>query len=277
MIAPSEQSAAFLDVPRHGPLSGTLWDVPYRTASVQGERITLEVDLFLPETPARQAGAMLVWFHSGAFCTGTRKRPAHRMLARWLNAVGMSVAVPSYRLGSHETDLDPTLRAALPDLLAQCPPTFRPEMAGPWALAALADSVALLHWLDAQRAALGIAGRLVVGGTSAGAINALNLLHAAPGLGLKTPELGGGFCYSGAFAYPDLFRPGRAPVFAMHSPHDRRVDIKPIRALAARDSLIELIEAPGQTHGGFTIHPGEKPRDSFARILSRMGPMSGLA
>lgn len=276
MMDPSTQSAAFLDVPPDGPLYGTFLDIPYLHAPVQGERITLEVDIFLPEAPARPAGPMLVWFHSGAFCTGTRKRPAHRMLARRLTAAGMSVVVPSYRLASDEGDLSAPIRAALPSLLEQCPPTFRREMAGPWALAALEDSVALLHWLDAQRAALGIAGRFVVGGTSAGAINALNLLHAAPGLGLETPETGGGFCYSGAFAYPDLFRPGRASVFAMHNPDDDRVDIEPIRALAAQDSLIELIEAPGQPHGGFTAHPDEKPHVSVGRILSRMGPMSGL-
>lgn len=274
---PPAEAAPFLAAPSGAPLGGTLLDVPYRSATAQGERITLEVDLFLPEARQDRAGPMLVWFHSGAFCTGTRKRPAHRVLARRLNAAGMSVAVPAYRLASHKADLSPAVRDAVPDLLAHCPATFRQEMAGPWALAALEDSVALLQWLDAQRGALGIAGRFVVGGTSAGAVNALNLLHAAPGLGLETPELGGGFSYSGGFAYPELFRPGRAPVFAMHNPNDHQVSIEPIRALAAQDPMIELLEAPRQSHGDFYSFPGEKRHVSFDRVLSRMPGMSGLA
>ena len=261
-----------------GPLraEGTQMGVPYRSAPLNGGVADLHVDLYLPEGP-RDPAPVLVWFHAGAFCVGTTKRPQHRALGRRMASAGMALAVPSYRLSTPEDDLSAPVRDALPGLLAMCPPGFRLELAGSWALAALEDSVAALRWLDERRETLGLTGRFVVGGSSAGAINAMNLVHTAPHLGLETPDIGGVLCYSGAYAYPGIYRPGAVPVVALHHPADPKIDIASIRALAARDPKVKLTETSADEHGGFAKTASEPPRKVFGRILGHVREMSGTA
>lgn len=177
----------------------------YRQAMVNGRITDLTVDLYRPSENAG-GGPLLVWFHSGAFHTGTTQRPGHRALGRHATKTGMTLAVPHYRLAAGEGDLSPSVRRQLPDLLRLCTPGFRSDMAGAAALAVLEDSVDLLHWLDGRRQDFAFSGDFVVGGSSAGGVNALNLVHTAPFLGLSTPSIGGVICYSGGRCLPRNLR-----------------------------------------------------------------------
>lgn len=54
------------------------------------------LDLFLPPPP--NLSALLVWFHGGGLCAGDKEDPVHADLAGILNAKGIGLAVPNYRL-----------------------------------------------------------------------------------------------------------------------------------------------------------------------------------
>ncbi|WP_397544603.1 hypothetical protein, partial [Roseovarius salis] len=183
----------------------------------------------------------------------------------------IALVVPELRLAAGADDLPPALRRRM----AELPEPLHGLPAGPEALAAMADAVACLGWLEAARDRIGLAGRPVLGGTAAGALTAFNVAYAAPAIGLDRPEPGGILSYSGGFAWPGLFVPGRYPVFALHNPFDTRIPVQSVRRLAETDPDVELIEAFDHGPGTLRVWPQE-PRDHvFGRIRTLVQEWSG--
>ena len=247
-------------------------DVVYAYAPRDGRDVALHVDIYRPAAAARPA-LMLVWLHGGDFHTGNHAHGGHRRLARWLTAAGVALATPQIRLGAGEADLCDDLRARLPGPTEAAPGV----PAGPEALAAMEDIVRFLGWLEGARAAIGIRGRPVLGGSRAGAVSAFNVAFAAPWFGLERPEPGGILSFSGAFAWPELYTLGRCPVFALHNPADSGMPIGPVRRMAEADSGVELIEAPEQTPGAIRVWPNEPKRDFYGRIATLLEEWSAAA
>lgn len=249
--------------------------VPYGSAPLRGRQKALHAEIYLPGD-APGPFPVLVWFHSGAFRTGRYDAWTHRAMARWLTGQGIAVAVPEYRLAAVRQDLSPAVQAKMPDLLARRARGFRRDLSQARSLAALEDSVRFLAWLEARRAQYGLAGPVVLGGSSAGAINAFNIAFTAPFLGLERPRPGGILSYSGGYAYPSLYRPATVPVLAAHNPDDARVSIDTIRRLKAMDPEIALIETSGQAHGETRLFHGESRQTTYLRIAGHVQRMSGL-
>lgn len=244
-------------------------DTVYAHAPHAGGEVPLRASLYLPK---RQDGPvpMLVWMHGGRFTGGDHAELQIRRLARQLTIEGFALAAPQYRLGAAEADLSAPVRARLGEL-ERMPMAGRPEqLAGAQAVAAAEDVTRFLGWLDARAEGLGLAPRPVLGGSGAGAVTAFNAAFLAPWLGLDRPEPAGILSYSGGFAWPDLYQPGRYPVFALHNPFDTELGIESIRALSQRDAGLELIEAFEQEHGALRVHPKEAKAATFGRIRAML-------
>lgn len=250
--------------------------VPYGVAALHGEEKPLHVDLYYPcRCEARMP--LFVWFHSGAFRNGTYSHVSHKVMARWLGKRGIALATPEYRLGAVRSDLTPGVRALLDDLRDLRSRRFRRDLAQARSFAALEDSLTFLSWMNERREGLGVGGKVVLGGSSAGAINAFNICFTAPFLGLEPlVEFGGIIGFSGGYAYPSLYRPEKIPVVAVHNPSDDRVSIASIRELAKRDPALKLIESPDQEHGGVRLSRIEPKSDAYERVAAYVWQMSGL-
>jgi len=250
--------------------------VPYGQAPRRGAMQTLHVDLYHPAS-ATGPVPVFVWFHSGAFRSGGYSRVPHKVMARWLGQRGIALATPEYRLGALKSDLSPGVLAQLDALRLLRSRKFRRDLAQARSLAALEDSFEFLSWLDKRRDDLGVAGKIVLGGSSAGAINAFNICFTAPYLKLDhAGSFGGIIGFSGGYAYPSLYEPEKLPIMAAHNPDDDRVSIASIRELAQRDAMLELIESREQDHGEARLWRNETKADSFGRIAENVWRMSGV-
>ncbi|MEM8539031.1 MAG: alpha/beta hydrolase [Pseudomonadota bacterium] len=248
----------------------------YRDTILQGRPVQLFMDIYAPPE-TEKSGPVLIWFHAGGFNSGSIQAPGHRALARWLNGRGMTLIVPQYRINSERQDLSPQIEPRLKELNKHRLEGFRKGLSGVRSLAAFEDGIAALRWVKKNEKELCISGQIVMGGSSAGAIIALNIVHTAHFLGVDVPPVGGVISYSGGYPYPGLYHQAAVPVFAVHNPNDDRVDINSIRQLARRDAAVKLIEAPEQEHGSYFLSKGEHKRDAYNRIIERVAHFSGLS
>lgn len=251
-------------------------DLEYGEAPLNGTAHVLKLDLCLPRK-ANGPTPLVLWIHGGGFRSGSKTWAGHKTDSRWLTKAGYAYASMDYRLKAREDDLSPTLRARLGDLQAHRDPAFREDLSGAAALAALEDAVTALAWLDAQRDTFGLSDWTALGGNSAGAITAFNLVHLSGFFGLSRPAIRGVVSISGGFAYPALYAPALAPVFALHSPKDNRVDVASIRQVAQiGGDAVNLVEADTQLHGRIRAHPDEPPRKAYGRILGFLDGLRGV-
>lgn len=236
-------------------------EVIHARAPCAGAEAALRMSIFRPGAAERPA-PLLFWLQAEGFGKATVGQGPPLRLARQMTHKGIALAVPELRLQAEGRDLSPALRAemaALPEPLPGIP-------SGAAALAAMADAARGLAWLDAAREAIGLTGRPVLGGSLAGAVTALNLAYLAPRVGLDRPEPGGLISYSGGFAWPSLFAPGRYPVFALHNPFDSRMPIASARRMAEADPRFELLEAFEHRPGTLRVWPQEPRAEVFGRI-----------
>jgi hypothetical protein len=246
--------------------------VTYATArTVRGDR-DLMADVHLPDGPASD---LLVWLHAGGFRTGSRLHRNHAVIARRFALHGIATAFIDYRLARPPAVLRATTAAMLPALQADASAAeidMPASFCGARPLAVVEDACAFLCFAHSQSAAWNLSGTFLVGGSSAGAISALNTLWLPAFLGLERPAISTVFAFSGGFVYPSFRHATGARVYAMHNPADPRVPIASIRLLAARvangDDQITLIENDQNAHGDFRTTPQEPLRAAIARIAA---------
>lgn len=240
-------------------------DLVYGHAPLNGQESALHATLYLPK-PGGRPPPLLVWIHGGGFRVGSHDQLQIRRLARQLTIEGFALATPEYRLSAEEADLSEATRAKLTELERMPVADDAGWLSGTAAVAAAEDLAQFMTWLGAAREEIGYAGRPVLGGSGAGAVTAFNLAYLAPWLGLERPEPAGIFSFSGGFAWPGLYEPGKYPVFALHNPFDETLGIASVRALSQLDPELELIEAWEQDHGLLRVHPQEPKPVTFGRI-----------
>lgn len=244
-------------------------DVVYGHAPLAGQEVALHATLYLPR-PGGRPPPLLVWIHGGGFRDGSHDQLQIRRLARQLTIEGFALATPEYRLSAEETDLSPATRTKLTPLERLPVADDAGWISGASAIAAAQDLAQFMTWLEEAREEIGYAGRPVLGGSGAGAVTAFNLAYLAPWLGLERPEPAGILSYSGGFAWPELYEPGKYPVFALHNPFDETLGIASVRALSQRDPELELIEAWEQEHGLLRVHAKEPKPVTFGRIRAML-------
>jgi predicted esterase len=242
-------------------------DLEYGTARLGGEDVQLRLDLTLPRDPVGLV-PLAVWIHGGGFHHGDKDWAGHRTDARWLTRAGYAYASINYRLNAKEADLSPEIRARLRELQRHRDPAFRTNLSGAASLAALEDALTAVNWLWQRRDTYGFSDWLALGGNSAGAITALNVVHLSGFFGLSRPPVRAIVSISGGFAYPALYAPALVPVHALHNPSDPRVKVPFIRKVAGiGGDHVTLIEAGEQDHGRIRLRPDEPVRDAYGRII----------
>lgn len=228
----------------------------------------LEADLYLPERGGAPCD-LVVWMHSGGFRSGSRSHPAHGHIARAFTDLGYGCAFIDYRLARPFAVLRPQTEAALGALIAEAAAAgeeMNETFLGERPLAVVEDCCAFLNRAAAEAADWGLSGRFLLGGSSAGAISALNTLYLPRHLGLARPEIATVFAFSGGFGYPPRLWPTGARILALHNAADDKVPVSSIRRFAAAtpDPCV-LIESAEQVHGSPKLTRGE----SFVEAIGR--------
>lgn len=232
--------------------------------------LALQVDIYRPMTTRRCP--LLVWLHSGGFWRGTRRNRNHQQLAVILAQHGYASAFPDYRLSKDRALLGPAAQSALARLTLEAEQTngdLPATLRGPVSIAAMEDAALFLQWIDQQRDRFVLNRAIVLGGSSAGAITALNTLLLAPALGIPQPQIRCVLSISGAFAYPSVVRAATAPIFALHSPLDRQVPIASIRRLKlGNPEMVTLLELPELSHGWPMVERSETLQTAVGRLIA---------
>lgn len=200
------------------------------TISYSGD---LLADVYRPAGDPATCRVGVVWVHGGGFTQATRDSPAERAWGAALARRGYVALSIDYRLGSGEPfGLD---QATTPDRQA--------VVAG-----AIADAQAALDRTRTSAADLGVdPGRIVIGGTSAGAMTAL-------GAGLTAPEAQapcGVVAISGDLQ-PDWVGPAVPSVLFVHGDADQLVpyqsSVDGARLVREAGGRADLITVPGAGH-----------------------------
>jgi pimeloyl-ACP methyl ester carboxylesterase len=230
----------------------------------------LYADLY--HAPGNAPSDLIVWMHSGGFRTGSRRSATHGKIAMAFNQDGYSIAYIDYRRGRPKAVPSPSSLAVLPDLEADARAAgidWNPNFYGFRAIAVVEDCCAFLRHAEANCAALGLTGRFIVAGSSAGAISALNTLYLSDVIGQARPDIATVFCFSGGFAYPSYLRPTGARILALHGPQDGRVPISSIRRFQKETpDLCLLIEDAGYSHGALALNSDQRLEVAIGRCMA---------
>jgi acetyl esterase/lipase len=203
-------------------------DIAYgRAVDEHDEMETLRLDLYEPAGDTEAARPAFVWIHGGGFSSGDKASLFEAMLAGRFARRGYVVASINYRLREGEYYGFGVGDPRLPQVIAD----------------AQHDAQAAVRWLRANAATYRIdAGRIAVGGFSAGAITALyvNYNSADPG-------------QSGNPGYPSntsacvdvaggmdvaLMEAGEPPVLVMHGTADTTVPYQGALEIVARAQAV---------------------------------------
>ncbi len=244
-----------------------------RSYALQPTRKTdavLDVDFYFPETD--QPTDLLVWIAAGGFRSGSRVSRMNVKIAEGFARHGYASAFIDHRDARPFAVLQDTTEAKLEALEADAKAAGE-EMAatlyGTRALAAVEDVCVFLRYVDAAREEFALTGRYVLGGSSSGAITALNTLYLPEHLGIERPDIATVLAFSGGFAYPSYISETGGRILAINGPEDTVVPISSIRRLAARvkDRCL-LIESEGHAHGAISVAPEEPLDDAIDRCVA---------
>ncbi len=228
-------------------------DISYTTGLVGATAVPtereLQLDLFHPDgAPPGRVGVVLA--HGGSFITGDRSE--FHDLARFLTARGHVVATITYRLTGD--DPMPTERfAPALDFVGgdDAGLLLRTGVAG------MEDLVDAVEWLQEHADAYEVdPHRIVIGGSSAGAVASLYVGYGSNDFGIDAPDVAGVIDLAGGFLlHPgkaDLLDEGEPALFLAHSTGD------PVMPFSFAQDLIDRTDElghpasvhvlPGQDH-----------------------------
>lgn len=250
-------------------IGATTETVVYATQPTKRGPLDVQADLYLPQATGPRPVA--VWLHAGGFWTGSRRNRMHAAIAAAFARHGYATVVPDYRLQKPNGILRLETRRRLPALFADaeaCGEEMQPLFWRHAAMAVLDDMGALFDWLAANRAALRLGETVLLAGSSAGGISALNAAYLLERVGFARPPLSSVAVMSGGFAYPSFAAGAAVRVLALHNPADEQVPVSSIRRLAAlRSDTVTLIESGAMAHGALTLDPAETLEDGVARLV----------
>lgn len=238
----------------------TTSDVPYAEVTTrQGDPVTLLADIYQPQGDTVAARPAMILVHGGSFRAGAKTSPELVDQANVLAAKGYVVASISYRLSPTGCGADEECLLAITD--------------------AQADAQAAVRWLRANAATYGVdPDRIAIGGSSAGAITALNVAYNAddplPG---PLPEISSrvqaAVSISGSALPWDAVGPGDAPALLFHNEVDPLVSNDWARSTVdsarAAGLVAELVTYEGVGHVPYAANRAEI-LDTTTNFLYRM-------
>ena len=229
-------------------------------ATVSGAK-ALKLDIHTPNGGCAQGCPTVMFIHGGGFKGGSKDTAAQKYAAS-VNAQGMAVVSIDYRLvGDRPVLRDRTLRfvnsikASSPELS-----DFGQNSADGWQqvayFAAIEDTLSAMAFLHKRGSSYGLdTSKIVLWGSSAGGITALNVGYGADDIGYERAiPVGGVVNYWGQLASKIALAPGDAPVFITHGENDTTVPYAASPRLY-QDALSRGVKAvffpmPNTGHGG---------------------------
>lgn len=216
--------------------------IVYGSGATEAGPVELLLDLYLPvdgagaDRIADQPAAVLV--HGGGFTQGTRSNDGLPELATTLASHGIVTVSIDHRLAGDQPIVSTT---ELSDYFAGLDPsTVDPWLAEPDVVAAaIEDTLLAAGWLVEQ----GVdPDRLVLGGSSAGAIASLYAAHLADDAGLDSPDVAAVISLWGGYTLtPGLAEPldaDDAPMWAVHGTDDPIVSFDYASVMAWRGASV---------------------------------------
>ena len=200
-----------------------------------GDGVTpLGITLFRPDAAAR---ATVIYAHGGGFSHGSRRDKTAVHLARHLVPEGVAIASIDYRKRTAIDAFPPGRARMIEDAQARTARVglkINPTYCGPAFYAAVEDFAAALTCLRAEADRLGLGGRMVALGASAGGIAAASLayLPRGPWQDLPRPDAAMGVC--AAMVQPWRLAAGGPPLVMMHGFHDGVIPPRNLRLLARK-------------------------------------------
>jgi acetyl esterase/lipase len=254
------------DIPGQGPLryrdeifTGTTKtaDVTYGSAVDQnGQTLALKLDVYRPTGDRVTRRPLIVWVHGGSFRSGTKASPE-------LVDEATSFAKKGYVTASIDYRLSPTgCGGSAP--VAQCVDAIND---------AREDAQAAVRFFRARAGPYGVdPTRIAIGGSSAGAITALNVAYqpdhpGSSGNPGQSSAVGGAVSLSGAVIFTGEVGPGDAPALLFHGTEDALVPYAwaqdTVEAAHADQLRAYLITWEGGGHVPYAAH-----RDEILRLTT---------
>jgi predicted esterase len=176
-------------------------NITYGTAvNLSGQTITLRLDMYQPSGDTITSRPAIVWVHGGSFCCGSKTSPEIVDEATTFSKKGYVNASIDYRLES------PGCAGSASNCVAAIQE-------------AAADAQTAVRFLRTNAATYGIdPNRIAIGGSSAGAITALNVGYSSsedPSASVRAAV-----SLSGARLFVGTISPGDAPALAFHCTTD---------------------------------------------------------
>jgi acetyl esterase/lipase len=216
-------------------------NIPYGQApDVNGEPVKLLLDLYQPSGDTEASRPVFVWVHGGGFTGGSKAGPPASTICDHLAKLGYVCVSIDYRLrpGQYFAETDPAVAGPVAD--------------------AQHDAQAAVRWLRANASRYRIdSERIAMGGTSAGAVTALQVGYNSGDPGDSgTPgypsDVTAVIDVSGAMNV-SLIEGGGPPVMIVHGNVDKRVSYQNALDIAAGAEAagvpVELHTIEGSGHG----------------------------
>jgi para-nitrobenzyl esterase len=176
-------------------------DITYGSAvNLENQTVTLQLDMYQPTGDTVRQRPAIVWVHGGSFTNGDKTSPELVDEATTFSQKGYVNVSINYRL---ETP-------GCSGTLSNCIPAIQE---------ATADAQTAVRWLRANAATYGVdPNRIAIGGSSAGAITALNVGYSSSED--PTAKVRAAVSISGAQLVVGTISPGDAPAMDFHCTTD---------------------------------------------------------
>lgn len=250
--------AAFTQQPGNNENPASFTDVTYKQGAVEDGNISLEMDIYLPDSTCNQNKPTILFVHGGGFLGIGRpwKWDPVPEMATAANDRGMNFISMEYRTVLLKPVLTPEYQAIVDEFDGI--DTFLTDVES-GVFAASEDMVSALEWLQSNNATYCLdMNRLAFWGDEAGAITALQTAYGLNQYGITVPEPDVIVSYSGALLRPSDLEFREAPMLIFSGKESTTVPYQNVQDLA------DAAESANVPYSFYTL-------DSYETFLPR-GP-----
>jgi len=190
-----------------------------RGATASGP-MDLLADVYTPRGVCLSPRPTAVYAHGGGFRNGSRQNSKARLMAAAYTAAGFNFVSISYRLAGDQPVIGPAFQPLVTAGIARGEEKYPGQ--GQAAAAAMEDMITALWALHRNASALCVDGEsLVLIGSSAGAVMALNVGYSMDDWGIAAPPVAAVVDLWGAALLPENIAARDVPLFIVHGERDQ--------------------------------------------------------
>ncbi|MBM3606295.1 MAG: hypothetical protein FJX25_16690 [Alphaproteobacteria bacterium] len=233
----------------------------------------LVADIYEPPG-GRPPHGYVIWLHSGDLLPGREDDPPPSKTAAHFTACGYGFVSLHYQAAHGPGGLSDKTERLLPYLVHSAMINgcdLQRGLVGWPALAAAEECLTFLHWAWKN---LGSRPRFILGGSSLGAITAMNVTLLGRLITGNRPPISAVIALSGSFWYYDfidheLLHQDGTRFLALHNPRDPLIPVTGIRAFQAHGAAeMKLLESADHRRGSWMLHPQESLAQGIGRVVA---------